>query len=383
MNTHTTIKNAIPPLYALFTAMSTSIGMGTIVGPSIAILTGGPGALFWLLIYIFIGSIIKFVEVTFSVHLRSSTPDGRILGGPMQYLKFVNPWLASWYTGASIILFAGWSGLQANVLGELLHEEGIPLWLTGIVLALIIFFLLRGGAERVGKFNSRLVPIMCVLYLSVIMLILLLNSDKLISALLLIGRSIFGMPALIGGALAFPFLATFQAGMYKGAFITEAGMGTAAIPHAFAQVNHPTDQGSLAMTSMYIDMLLCALSGLVILITNSWHTSTINNTIMYHIFSDYLPFFGKPFLLLSLALFVLGTALGNSYNGRQSFASITGYRWLLAYNIFICFVISLGSIIEVPLAWTIMDCLLPLVAIPHIIGLIILSIKYAALFQGQ
>lgn len=369
-------KNAINPFYALFTAMSTSLGMGTIVGPSIAIVVGGPGALFWMVIYAILASITKFVEVTFALHFRQKTEDGLILGGPMQYLKYANPYLASWYTFATIFLFSAWSGLQSNALAETLSKEAIPSWVTGLGISVLTFYLLYGGAKRIGEFNSKLVPIMFVLYCSTALFILLSNISALQEAILLVLHHSFAATPAIGGFVGASFYTALQAGVYKGAFTTESGMGTSSIPHSMADVKYPTDQGTLAMVSVFVDSFIISLSGLCILVSGVWQEGIVNNTMMYHVFNSYFPVVGKFILVLAISMFIIGTIIGNSFNGRQSFATLTNYKYLFGYNIVVSSFLFFSTIIEAPLAWAIADTILPLVAVPNILGLIYLSLKY-------
>ena len=376
-------KNAINPFYALFTAMSTSLGMGTIVGPSIAIVIGGPGALCWMVIYAMFASVTKFIEVTFALHFRKKTTEGLILGGPMQYLRHAHPLLASWYTGATIFLFTAWSGLQSNALAETLSNEAIPAWVTGIGIFILAFYLLYGGAQRIGEFNSKLVPIMFVLYVSSALFILFSDITALKEAILLvISHSLAPMPS-IGGFVGASIYAAFQAGIYKGAFTTESGMGTSSIPHSMADVAHPTDQGVLAMISVFVDSFIISLSGLCILVSGIWQKGIISNTMMYHVFNMYLPAFGRIILVLAISMFIIGSIVGNSFNGRQSFATITRYRYLFWYNLSVCSFFFLSTIIEAPLAWAIADTILPLVAVPNILGLIYLTLKYPQVLKQK
>lgn len=375
--------NAINPFHALFTAMSTSLGMGTIVGPSVAIIMGGPGALLWLVIYSICGSVTKYAEVTFAIHFRQKTKDGSILGGPMQYLNKVHRALGSWYAHATVILFSGWSGLQSNVLAETLAQEGIPEWITGIGLAILVFIMLSGGAKRIGEFNSKLVPIMSVLYVSVSFYILFSDLSALKHALQMMVYYAFSPTPIIGGFVGASIVSALRSGVYKGAYITESGMGTAAIPHSMANVERATDQGILAMTSVYADTFFCLLSGLLVLTTNVWQIDHVSNILMYKVFDSRLPHFGKPLLVSTICMFAFGTMVGNSFNGRQSYASITRYQHMIWYYFFVCTIIFLGSISRVPLAWATIDLLLPLVAIPNVLSLLYLSIKYPEVIKPK
>lgn len=366
---------AINPLYALFTAMSTSIGMGTIVGPSVAIIMGGPGALFWLIFYAICGAVLKYAEVTFAIQYREKTSTGRLLGGPMQYLQQISPYLGLWYAIVTMFLFAGWSGLQANVLAETLAQEYLPQWITGVTLAIFVFIMLRGGSQRIGAFNSKLVPVMFVLYVTAAVTILFNNAHLIIPACRLIFAHLFKPTAIAGGVLGSSIFGALCAGTYKGAFITESGMGTSSIPHALADVEKPTDQAVLAMTSVFVDTFLCLLSGLLVLITNLWQETCVRNTIIYQVFEMNFPTFGRPILIGAIIMFVLGTIIGNSFNGRQSFATVTNGRWQLHYYLFVCLIIFFGAISNVPLIWAIMEIMLPLVAIPNVLSIVYLSTK--------
>lgn len=373
--------DTINPFHALFTAMATTLGMGNIIGPSIAIITGGPGALFWLLAYAFFGSVTKFTEVVCALHTRVRMPDGHIIGGPMEYLRKVSPLVASWYGIAMLFLMAGWSGLQANTLAGIFAQEAIPHWITGFSLALIVLLVLRGGASRVGYIASKLVPVMSVLYISFALFILLKNPIAFKHALSLVFSNILSPSAALGGFVGATICQAIRAGVYKSIFITEAGLGTSSIPHAMADVKTPTDQGILAMFSMGADAFLSLLSGLMVLVTGLWLDCGFSNTLMYEVFKLHSPVMGRFVLMMSILLFVLTTAIGNCFNGSQAFASFTKNRWMLLYQLFAVSVIFLGSLMSVPLIWSIMDTILTFVAIPNLIGVLILAYRKPEWFK--
>jgi alanine or glycine:cation symporter, AGCS family len=374
-------SNSINSLYALFTAMSTSMGMGTIVSPSIAIVVGGPGALVWLIVFALIGSVIKFVEVTCGIRFRTTTKDGKILGGPMQYLHKVTPWLGAWYAYATIFLFTCWSALQANVLAETLYYENVPVWVTGLLLSLLVYIMLLGGAQRIGEFNSKLVPIMFTLYVSTALYIIITNLGAAHAALATLFTHLFSpAPALGGFAGASSWLA-FQCGIHRGALITESGVGTAAIPHSMADVKKPTDQAVLAMTSVWADTFLCFLSGMLVLISGVWKDGIVCNTMVYQTFMLFVPQWGRFILISCIVMFVTGTIIGNSFNGRQSYAAVTRYGHLYWYYGLVCGAIFLGSMANVPLIWALADSVLPFVVIPHIVGLLYLFYNHRQEFN--
>ena len=257
----------INPFHAMFAAMATTIGMGNVVGPPVAIIAGGPGALFWLVVYIFFGSVTKLTEVTFALATRVKTEQGFIIGGPMQYLKSVSSILAGWYGYVIIFLFVGWSSLQSNTLANIAANENIPHWAVGLTLSVLLFAILNGGAKRVGEFASKLVPLMFILYVSFALLILFQDLGTLWSAAQLVFRSAFTPAAPIGAFMGATVMRSVNAGFSRAIFITEAGIGTSSIPHATADTKNPLDQGILAMGSMIADMFLVTISGFLILVT--------------------------------------------------------------------------------------------------------------------
>jgi AGCS family alanine or glycine:cation symporter len=362
-------------VHALFTAMATTIGIGNVVSPSLAIMVGGPGALFWLLFYILIGSATKFTEVVFALRTRIKTEDGNIIGGPMQYLKGFSPFMAQWYGIAMAILMAGWSAVQTNTLASILVHESIPSWVTGAALALFVLVVLQGGAQRVGNVASKLVPIMFVSYVTYAVIILFRDFSALSHAVGLVLSNIFSGQAAMGGFAGVTLFQAMRTGIYRGIFITESGLGTSSIPHAMADAQKPTDQGLLAMFSAGADAFLSLLSGLIVLVTGVWMQGEFRGTLVYEAFKIHSPVIGRLILTFSIGLFALTTVMGNSFNGRQSFAAITNYRWVKQYMFFTLFMIFVGSQLHAKLVWEIMDTVLIFVAVPNLIGILYLAHK--------
>ena len=381
-NTQSSRVQTISSTRALFTAMATTIGMGNVVGPSLAIMVGGPGALFWLLVYPFFGAVTKFVEVTFGLYTRQTAADGAVLGGPAYYLRLVHPWLGVWYGFITIFLFTGWSALQSNTLASVLMHEGVPQWATGIGAALILFIVVYGGAKRIGAVTSKLVPLMFILYVSFSILILAKDITALLQALKLVSMCILAPAAPLGGFLGATIFQSMRSGIYRSVFITEAGLGTSAIAHSLADVQRPQDQGILAMFSVGADMILCLLSGLVTLVTGVWTKGgALDNTLIYQAFKLHAPVMGRLVLVVSIFLFVITTIIGNTFNGSQSFASFTKHKFVKVYIVIATLITFLGALAQVPLIWAIMDLFLALVAIPNLIGLLILAFKYPKILQ--
>lgn len=373
--------DTISPVQALFTALATTLGMGNVVGPATAIVAGGPGALFWLLLYMFLGSVTKFTEVVFALHTRIRTEQGNIIGGPMEYLRLVSPYLALWYGYVMTVLFIGWSGQQANTLANIYVLEGVPRIVVGGLLAIFAWLVLRGGAKRVGIIASKLVPIMFVLYVSFSVYIIVKDFDALLGAFALIIESVFKSTAAVGGFLGATVYQAMRYGVFRGVYISESGLGTSSIPHAMSDASNPVDQGLLAMGSTIADMSLSLLSGLLVLVTGLWQSDKLSTTLVYEVFKTHAPVTGQLVLLVSVSLFVLTTIIGNSFNGLKSFSALSRDRYVTCYFFTTIACIFVGSLMPVKLVWEMMDTFLVTAAIPNLIGLLWLSWRYPSVLK--
>lgn len=368
--------DTITPIQALFTALATTIGMGNVVGPATAIMMGGPGALVWLMIYMFFASVTKYTEVCFALHTRIKTPEGSIVGGPMEYLRAVDARLATWYCVIMTVLFIGWSGQQSNTLATIYALESIPPFVVGAVLAGVAWAVLSGGAQRVGMIASKLVPVMFIFYVSFALYIIFKDKSALFNALALLKQGFLCASAPVGGFVGASICQAMRYGVFRGIYISESGLGTSSIAHAMSDANNPTDQGILAMGSAAADMFLSFLSGLLILVTGIWHTTSFSTTIMYEAFKIHTPVFGQFILLGSVSLFVLTTVIGNSFNGLKSFTALVGDRWVPHYMWITIAYIFVGAVLPTRLIWEMMDTALTFAAIPNLIGLLYLTYRY-------
>jgi AGCS family alanine or glycine:cation symporter len=286
--------------------------------------------------------------------------------------------LAAWYAGLTIFLFTGWSGIQVNTLASIWAQEGISRWITGLVAVAILLAVVLGGVKRIGFFASRIVPLKFLVYITFVLIILFQHPAALWVSIKLVFSSAFHPPAALGGFAGATLLSCLREGIYKGIFITESGVGTASIAHALSDAKNPVDQGILAMFSGIADMFLCTLSGLLTLVTGVWLSGKLNNTLVYEAFKSYFPVNGGQYILVvAILLFVITALIGNTFNGSQSFASLTGYKYVSAYYFMAALIAFLGALADVPFLWKIMDVVLVLVAIPNLMGIIYLSFSHA------
>lgn len=371
-NAHTT--HTIKPHQALFTAMSTTLGISTIVAPVIAMGLGGPGALFGFLLTSFFGSAATYAEVTLCIQHRTRHESGAVIGGPMPYIKhFFSAGAAKWYAFFCLILMTAWSGAQANQLAAILDSPllgsyRIPTMISGALIAVLILLTLNGGIKRVSSFSGKLVPVMFCLYIGSCLWIILGNLGKLAASFSELFQSALSPEAFISGTLIGGIVSALRWGIFKGTQVSEAGIGTQAIPHSMAETSDPEAQGILAMLSTYCAGFVAFLSGCVALITNTWQDPSLplGISMVAASFEQYFSFFGIAIVAISTLLFGFGTILGNSFNGSQCYSYLSKNTKSRYYMSAIALMIFVGAVSEVKTIWSLVDLVLACVALPHI-----------------
>lgn len=381
----------IPPHRALFTAMSTTLGIGTIVGPVIAINLGGPGALLGFLLTSFFGSAATYTEVNLCIKFRQKLENGEILGGPMQYLKHIfSPGVAKWYAICCCVLMTAWSAAQANQLAAILDSPllgayRIPTAFSGICLAGLVIATLIGGIKRVSAFSSKLVPLMFVLYIGSSAWILFSNLDKLWGIFGLILESVWHPYEMATGSLVGGIVSTMRWGVFKGTQANESGVGTQTIPHSMAETNDPIAQGMLAMLSTYTAGMIAFVSGCVALVTETWQDPQLPMGISmvaasYH---QYFSSFGIAIVAVSSLLFAFGTILGNSYNGTQCFGYLIDKSKIYYYYLATAVIIFIGTISGAKLVWSVIDIIMACMVLPHMAALMVYAYKQSDELLGD
>ncbi len=385
-STHT-----IAPHKALFTAMSTTIGISTIVGPVIAIQLGGPGALLGFLLTAFFGSAATYLEVHLSVLHRKKLSNGQIMGGPMQYLSSIfSVKMAKWYALGSIILMMVWSAAQANQLAAVLSSPSLgayrisPLY-SGLGVSLLVLIALLGGIKRVGAFSAKLVPIMFLLYVGSSLWIIGSNIDQLARIFEEMLSSIFSPYSLASGALVGGTVSALRWGIFKGVQATEAGLGTQTIPHSMAETSDPRAQGALAMLSTFSAGGISFLSGCVALITKTWQDPSLplGISMVTSSYEQYFSLAGIAIVAISALLFGFGTILGNSFNGIQCYGFLTQNKKNRYYLLAMVCMVFFGSLGEVKLVWSLVDIVLVFIAVPHMLALLKSAIKHPEIFKKE
>ncbi|MBS0630207.1 MAG: sodium:alanine symporter family protein [Verrucomicrobia bacterium] len=378
-----TSSHTILPHRALLTAMSTTLGISTIVGPVIAISLGGPGALFGFLLASFFGSAATYVEVSLCIQHRKKLDSGAIMGGPMQYLKhLVSPAMAKWYAICCLILMMAWSAAQANQVAAILSSPLLGNYklstaLSGSVIAALVLLTMLGGIKRIGSLSAKLVPIMFFLYIGSSFWILVCNYDQLGKIFAEMFRSAFSPYPLASGAAVGGLMSALRWGIFKGTQATEAGVGTQTIPHSMAETNDPVTQGMLAMLSTFAAGFIAFLSGCVALVTKTWQDPSLplGISMVAASFEHYFSYFGIAIVAISGLLFGFGTILGNCYNGSQCYSYLTENKKSRYYLLGTALMIFVGAVSEVKMIWSLVDLVMIFMVIPHLTALLMKGTK--------
>jgi AGCS family alanine or glycine:cation symporter len=281
---------------ALTTALSGTVGTGNIGGVALAIYFGGPAALFWMWITAFFGMTTKFVEVTLSHKYREKTADGTMAGGPMYFMekKLNMKWLAVIFAIATVVSSIGSGNMpQINSIAVGMKASfGIENWVTGLVLAVILGFVIIGGIKRIAQVAEKIVPLMSLIYIVGAMAVIFMNLDNIIPSFLSIFEFAFTGSAAVGGFLGASFVYAMERGVNRGLFSNEAGQGSAAIAHASAKGEEPASEGMVSLLEPFIDtIIICTITGLVILSSGVWsekHQNDFDRTDMEYVSGSFI-----------------------------------------------------------------------------------------------
>lgn len=385
---------------ALCTALSATIGTGNIVGVATAIVSGGPGALFWMWMAAIVGTATKYAECLLAVKYRVVEKDGHVIGGPFYYIENGMgkqfKWLAKIFAifGIMVGLFGIGTFTQINgitsAIGNFFDKESVnyvnlfgrdyslTIIISGIVLTFFVASVLIGGLKRISNVAQIIVPFMAIIYIAVVMIILILNLGKIPAALIEIVQGAFGLRAF-GGGMFGAMIVAMQKGIARGIFSNEAGLGSAPIAAAAAQSKEEVRQGLISMLGTFIDtIIICTMTGLSIVITGAWDMGLEGVAVTTKAFQIGLPFpdsVAAFILMVCLVFFAFTTILGWDYYSEKCLEyvignkpkAITVYRWVYIACIFI------GPYMTVKAVWTIADICNGLMAIPNLIALIALN----------
>lgn len=397
-----TEEGKISSFQSLATSIAGQVGTGNLTGTATALLAGGPGAVFWLWVSSFLGMATIFAEASLAIHFREKTKEGKWIGGPSYYIKqaFKNSFgkfLAGLFS-ILIILALGFMGnmVQSNSIGVAFNNAfGVNKVIIGIVVAVLAGFIFLGGIGRIAKTTEKIVPIMGVLYILGALAFLILNINKIPQAFQMIFVGAFDPQAVVGGTIGIAVMNAVRLGIARGLFSNEAGMGSTPHAHALADVEHPCEQGAVAIMGVFAVFLVVTLTALVMLtsgvldqVYNSNVTqATIPETLKgiglaQESFKTKFGSIGVMFVAISLFFFAFSTIIAWYFFGEQNIRYLFGEKAVRVYSILAIIFIFIGSTLKVDLVWSLSDCFNAMMVIPNIIGVLALSGTVAVLSKN-
>jgi AGCS family alanine or glycine:cation symporter len=370
-------KGDISHFQALMTALAATVGIGNIVGVATAITLGGPGAVFWMWVTGIVGMATKYSEAILAVKYREEGSNG-FKGGPMYYItKGANlPKLGYAFAFFTVLASFGIGNMtQSNAIANALFSQfSIEPWISGIVLLTITSFVILGGIKSIGKTTSILIPFMIVLYVSTALVIIVMNLDKVGDAFGLIFYHAINPIAAGGGFVGAAVASAIRFGIARGVFSNESGLGSAPIAAAAAKTDDPVKQALVSMTQTFIDTLVvCTMTALIILMAPVWMTGGSAGELTLKSFEFFLGDTGALIIVLATVLFGYSTILGWSYYGERAFEYMFGENSINLYRVVFVSFVLVGAMMELNLVWNFSDIANGLMAIPNLIGLLILS----------
>lgn len=376
---------------ALATAVAAQVGTGNIVGACGAILTGGPGAIFWMWIIAFFGMATIYAEAVLAQKTRIVNEDGTILGGPVYYIRTAfkgafGKFLAGFFS-VSIILALGFTGcmVQANSIGETASNAfGIPSWIFGLAVAAFAGFIFLGSVSRIASVTEKLVPLMAGIYLLGGLILIIMRIRYLPETIGMIFRYAFTPNAIIGGGFGYALKIAVSQGAKRGLFSNEAGMGSTPHAHAMANVKDPHDQGVVAMIGVFIDtFIVLSLTALIVISTlyagngvlSSGAAEGINKANMVQIaFSTMFGTgIGSAFVAICLLFFAFSTIISWNLFGKINVEYLFGKKAVPIYSIIALIFIFAGSCLSNEFVWELSDLFNQLMVIPNVLALFMLS----------
>ena len=388
-NLHTKDASSVSPFQAVTTALAGTIGTGSIAGVATALVAGGPGAIFWMWVSALVGMVTKYSEIVLSLHYRQRNEKGAFVGGPMYYIErgIKQKWLAVVFAAFAMIACIGTgNATQSNSISLVVNSNfGVPVWVTGLILTVIVGCVIIGGVKRIATINEKLVPIMAVFFILSSVIALCVNIRFVPSAFGLIFKEAFNFKAAFGGVAGYGIFAAMRYGVGRGVFSNEAGLGSAPIAHSASSTKDPVKQGLWGVFEVFITtIVICTISALIILTSSAYldafnlGTEPVVNgaALSGEALGEALPYFGGIVIMISTVFFALSTILGWAYYGEvcagyifKKHETVAVYVYRVVYVVFV----FVGAVAEIKLVWLIADCFNALMALPNLIAIIALS----------
>jgi len=371
-----TTSGALSPFQSFMTALGATIGTGNIAGVATAVVTGGPGAVFWIWAYGFFATAIKFTEAVLGLEFRVVGGTG-LSAGPMHYLRdgMKMPrlgWLYALIAGIAALTTTPFT--QPNSIAVVWQSQfGIRTWVSGLIIAVLAWLVIIGGIKSIGRAAEKLAPLKVGLYLLGGLVVIFTHAGELPSVFALILREAFSAGGLVGGTAGVGMMVAMRYGVARGVYANEAGYGTAAVAYATARSREPLQQGLNGVMEVFIvSFVTSSISALTILVTGVWRSGLTSTAVVAQAFETTIP---KGGWIVALCAFLFGytTLIGWAYYGEQFLEYVFGPRVTVPYRWVYCILILFGAIGKVDLIWAWGDLMNGLQIFPNLVGVIGLS----------
>ena len=384
---------AISQFQSMCTALAGTIGTGNIVGVATAIVSGGPGAIFWMWVMAILGMMTSFAENVLGVYYRRKNEKGEWSGGAMYYLtdglgakkgcKTLGKVLAVLFACFCILASFGIGNMSQinSIAGNMNAAFHMPYLVTGVVLMVVTALIVLGGLKRVAAVTEKLVPLMALFYIVGAVVIVVLHAGNIPAAFRAIFRGAFNLQAAGGGALGYGISQSLTWGFKRGAFSNEAGLGSAVMVNSSAKVKEPVQQGMWGVFEVFADtIVVCTLTALVILTTGvvdiesgSVLAGVQDNALVGQAFTAAFGSFGPKFIAISLLFFAYSTVLGWSHYGTKAVEYLFGQKGTRVYKVIFVGMVVVGATMKLGLAWDLSDTFNGLMMIPNLLAVLALS----------
>ncbi len=359
-------------LQSLSTALAATIGTGNIVGVATAIVSGGPGAVFWMWMAALFGMMTKYAEVLLSMYYRKK---GEYRSGPMYVLErgLKNKPLAVCYAFFCLIASFGIGNMsQGNSIAQAFSSSfGVSPMATGIVVMILAGIVLIGGVRRIGAVTEKLIPFMAIFYLLFCGIVLVVQHQAIPSAFALIFREAFRFESVGGGALGYTAMRAIRFGVARGIFTNEAGLGTSSMAHAASSETQPVKQAMMGIFEVFIDtILICTVTALVILVTGVLGNGKSGAALTISAFAQNLGGFSEVFICISIALFAFASILSWCFYGERCAEYLWGSVAAKGYRCIYIMFILIGCVLSMDAVWNLCDIFNALMAVPNLAGVV-------------
>ena len=379
-------EGEMTPFQSLTTAVAAQVGTGNLTGAATALISGGPGAIFWMWLSAFFGMATIYAEATLAQTYKTTTPDGEVTGGPVYYIRQA---FKGTFGKVLAVLFAvfitlalGFMGnmVQSNSIGnafaEVFSARGVefPPVIIGILLAIFAAFIFIGGTKRLASFVERVVPFMAALYIIGGLIVLIVNITTIPTVLKTIIVCAFDPAAMGGGALGITVQQAIRYGVARGLFSNEAGMGSTPHAHARATSKTPHEQGLIAMVGVFLDtFIVLNMTVFAVLSTGALSSGKDGIALTQHAFGTVFGGFGDIFVAICLLFFAFSTIVGWHFFGSVNVKYLFGEKAVKIYSLIVLGFIIVGSTLKVSLVWELSDFFNGMMVIPNALALLALT----------